>query len=208
MAAGRVHAWRGEHQAAVEEEEALMTVAKEHGFPFYVPFAAFLRVSFLAAQGQPQRVAEMRAALEAVRSTETLLGMPQFLALCADAERAQGQSEEGLALIEEAERTIAQTGESAYEAEVHRVGGELFLARSPSDEERAEASFREALDIARRQHAKSQELRTATSLARLWQGQGKKDEARELLAPVYDWFTEGFDTMDLKAARALLAELA
>jgi class 3 adenylate cyclase/predicted ATPase len=208
MAAGRVHAWRGEHQAAVEEEEALMTVAKEHGFPFYVPFAAFLRVSFLAAQGQPQRVAEMRAALEAVRSTETLLGMPQFLALCADAERAQGQSEEGLALIVEAERTIAQTGESAYEAEVHRIGGELFLARSPSDEERAEASFRKALDIARRQDAKSQELRAATSLARLWQGQGRPEEARELLAPVYDWFTEGFDTKDLKDASVLLAELA
>ena len=103
---------------------------------------------------------------------------------------------------------MAKTGERAGEVEVHRLEGELLLARSPSDETQAEASFREALEVARRQSAKSPELRAATSLARLWQRQGKRDEARDLLAPVYAWFTEGFDTKDLREAKALLEELA
>jgi predicted ATPase len=101
-----------------------------------------------------------------------------------------------------------KTGGRESEAEVHRVKGELLLARSPSDQVGAEVSFREALDTGRRHSAKSLELRAATSLARLWQQQDRKDEARELLAPVYDWFTEGFDTRDLKEAKALLEELA
>jgi predicted ATPase len=91
---------------------------------------------------------------------------------------------------------------------MHRLKGELLLARSPSDPTQAEVSFREALEVARRQSAKSFELRAATSLARLWQRQGKRDEARDLLAPVYAWFTEGFDTKDLRDAKALLEELA
>ena len=108
----------------------------------------------------------------------------------------------------EALEFVTKTGGRWNEAEVHRVKGELLLARSPSDQAEAEASFRKALDVARDQSAKSWELRAATSLARLWQQQGGKDEARQLLAPVYDWFTEGFDTRDLKCAKALLEELA
>jgi predicted ATPase len=103
---------------------------------------------------------------------------------------------------------MTKTGVRDSEPEVHRVKGELLLAESPSDEGGAEASFRKALDVARGQSAKSWELRAATSLARLWQSQGRKEEAGDLLAPVYDWFTEGFDTRDLKEAKALLDELA
>jgi predicted ATPase len=119
-----------------------------------------------------------------------------------------GQAEEGLALIAEALEFVAKTGERVAEAWVHRVKGELLLAREPSDAAGAEASFREALEVARRQSAKSYELGAATSLARLWQQQGRQKEARELLAPVYDWFTEGFDTQDLKDAKQLLEQLA
>ena len=105
-------------------------------------------------------------------------------------------------------RTISDVGSRFYEAEVHRLKGELVLASPREDHAEAETCFHQALDISRRQQAKSLELRAATSLARLWQSQGKRDEARELLAPVYSWFTEGLDTLDLIEAKALLDELA
>ena len=150
----------------------------------------------------------MGSVLEALRAAGAVLGWPFFLAILAEAHEKAGQAEEGLVLIAEALEFVARTGERDYEAEVHRVKGELLLARSPSDPAGAEASFREALDVARQQSSKSFELRAATSLARLWQRQGRAREARDLLAPVYDWFTEGFDTRDLKDAKALLEELA
>ena len=111
---------------------------------------------------------------------------------------------------------VHNTGERYYEAELHRLKGELLLAagagvgpvREPPPQTEAESCFRQALDVARRQEAKSLELRAALSLSRLWQQQGKRDAARELLAEVYGWFTEGFDTADLQEARALLAVLA
>ena len=108
----------------------------------------------------------------------------------------------------EALEYAAQTGIVYYEAELHRLDGELRLRLDTADEQRAEASFRRALEIARQQQAKSWELRGATSLARLWGEQGRRAEARDLLAPVYGWFTEGFDTADLREAAALLSELA
>jgi predicted ATPase len=103
---------------------------------------------------------------------------------------------------------VTKTSERMGEADLHRLKGELLLTRTPADLARAEASFLDALEVARRQSAKLWELRAARSLARLWQGQGRKQEARDLLAPVYDWFTEGFDTRDLKEAKVLLEELA
>jgi predicted ATPase len=150
----------------------------------------------------------MRAILEAMRAEGAVVGLPMVLAMLAEAHGKAGQTEEGLALLDEAQGLVAKTREREYEAEVHRLEGDLLLARSPSDEAQAQASFREALEVARRQSAKSWELRAATSLARLWQRQGKRDEARDLLAPVYAWFTEGFDTKDLRDAKALLEELA
>ena len=103
---------------------------------------------------------------------------------------------------------MEKTGERCYEAELHRLQGELLLQQVIADVDQAETCFQQALDIARRQQAKSWELRAAMSLSRLWQQQGKQDEARELLAPIYGWFTEGFDTADLQEARALLDELS
>jgi predicted ATPase len=113
-----------------------------------------------------------------------------------------------LRLIAEALDHVAQTGVVYYEAELHRMDGQLRLHLDAADEQRAEMSFHRALEIARQQQANSWELRAATSLARLWGERGRRAEALQLLAPVYGWFTEGFDTADLKEAKALLAELA
>ena len=112
-----------------------------------------------------------------------------------------------MSLIAEALDHVAQTGIVYYEAELHRLDGELRLRLDAPDEQRAETSFRRALEVARVQEAKSWELRAATSLARLWGEQGRKGEARDLLTPVHGWFTEGFNTADLKEAQALLDEL-
>jgi predicted ATPase len=136
------------------------------------------------------------------------LWRPYFLALCAEAAGAAGQSEEGRRLLAEAQEVMARTDERFYEAELSRLTGVLYLAHSPADQVEAEAHMRHALEVARRQGAKSLELRAAVSLSQLWQHQGKRDEARELLAPIYGWFTEGFDTADLQEAKVLLEALA
>ena len=132
---------------------------------------------------------------------------PYFLALLADVHGTLGEPEEGLTVLTEALTLVETTGERRYEPELYRLKGELLLQQSSDNYTEAEACFHHALDIARNQQAKSFELRAATSLARLWQQQGKCQEAHDLLAPVYNWFTEGFDTADLKDAKALLDTL-
>jgi predicted ATPase len=118
-----------------------------------------------------------------------------------------GQFDNAWRCIGEAVTVIENAKERWYEAEVHRTAGEVALKSPKRDAAKAEAHFERALAVARQQQAKSWELRAAMSMARLWRDQGKRDEARELLAPVYGWFTEGFDTLDLKEAKALLDEL-
>ena len=136
--------------------------------------------------------------------------VPNFLRLLADCYRRVGQPKEGLKYLDEAAheaaRQIEATEEHSTAAEMHRLRGELLIA--VGDPMAAEVSFRQAIAVAGRQKAKLWELRAAMSMARLWRDQGKRDEARDLLAPVYGWFTEGFDTRDLKEAKALLDELA
>jgi predicted ATPase len=119
-----------------------------------------------------------------------------------------GQLDEAWRCIGEAMTTIETTKESWFEAEVNRIAGEIALKSPEPDSAKAQAYFERALAVARQQQAKSWELRAATSMARVWRDQGKRHEARDLLAPVYGWFTEGFDTRDLKEAKALLDELA
>ena len=119
-----------------------------------------------------------------------------------------GQPEAGLTVLAEALTLVDKTGERWYEPELYRLKGALLLQQSADNHAEAQACFHHALDIARRQQAKSLELRAATSLSRLWQQQGKRAEARQLLAEVYSWFTEGFDTPDLREAKILLDELA
>ena len=134
--------------------------------------------------------------------------MPWFLGLLAEAYEKAGEWQKGLAAIAEAMNVVNKTGQALWGSYLHRLKGELLLAVSKDNHAEADACFCQAIEIARRQSAKSWELRAATSLARLWQKQGKKKEARQLLVEIYGWFTEGFDTRDLKEAKALLDELA
>ena len=134
---------------------------------------------------------------------------PEFKCLSAEWTSAMGEVTQGLRLVDSALAQIDRHGERYIEAEAHRVKGVLLLASAQAHEvAAAEASFRRAIEVARSQKAKSWELRAATSLSRLWQSQGKNQEAYDLLAPVFGWFTEGFQTADLKEARLLLDELA
>jgi predicted ATPase len=150
----------------------------------------------------------MQQGLAAWRATGAEVMRPYHLALLAEASAKGGQIEEGLTLLTEALAMANAKGERRWDAELYRLKGEVLLARSAEHYAEAETCFRQALDIAHRQQAKSWELRTAMSLARLWQQQGKRQEAHDLLAPVYNWFTEGFDTADLHEAQALLDALA
>ena len=134
--------------------------------------------------------------------------LPMWLTHLAAAYADRRQSDDALRCIGEAKSIVETTGERWCEAEVHRIAGEIALKLPQPDAAKAETYFERALAVARQQQAKSWELRAAMSMARLWRDQGKRKEARELLAPVYGWFTEGFDTRDLKEAKALLDELA
>jgi predicted ATPase len=157
----------------------------------------------------------IRQGLDAYQSTAAEAQRPYLLTLLAEASGLLGQPEGGLAALEEALTLMEKTGERYYEAELHRQRGELLLLRAAKshavqgsqDQHEAETCFQHALDVARQQQAKSLELRSAMSLSRLWQRQGKRQEAYDLPAPTYGWFTEGFDTADLQEAKALIEEL-
>jgi predicted ATPase len=159
-------------------------------------------------QGQGEAgLAQMHQGLAAVLATGNEAARPRYLILLAELSGPAGQVEEGLRLVAEALRAFEAGGQGDMLAEAYRLQGALLLRQSTPDPTQAETCFQQALTIARRQQAKSWELRAATSLARLWQRQGKRAEAHALLAPIYGWFTEGFDTADLQEASVLLAEL-
>jgi tetratricopeptide (TPR) repeat protein len=143
-----------------------------------------------------------RARTTALRSTGSTVWISLYISHLAKAYAELGQFDEAWRCIEEA------IGERWCEAEVNRIGGEIALMSPQPETAKAAEYFDRALEVARKQQAKSRELRAAMSMARLWRDQGKRDEARDLLAPIYGWFTEGFDTLDLKEAKALLDELA
>ena len=147
------------------------------------------------------------SSLTTSRSIGTILLDPTWLSSLASAYANTGQFVDAWRCIGEAMTAIKTTGERWFEAEVNRIAGEIALKSPEPDAAKAQANFEGALAVARQQQAKSWELRAAMSLARLWRDQGKRDEARDLLAPVYGWFTEGFNTLDLKEAKALLEEL-
>jgi len=203
-----LHQLRREGQAAQEWAAAAIALSTDQGFPFWVAWGTILRGSPLAEQGQrAEGIAQMRQGIAAWRATGAELQRPYYLALLAEAYGKAGQAEEGLSVLAEALTAVHKTGERQHEAELHRLKGELLLALSAEKHAEAETCLHQALDIARHQQAKSLELRAATSLSRLWQHQGKRQEARQLLAEVYGWFTEGFDTADLLEAKVLLEAL-
>jgi predicted ATPase len=153
-------------------------------------------------------MAQVRQGIAACRAAGNVLFVPYFSALLAEACDHLGHTEDGLQALAEAQTLIDQHEERWWEAEVYRLRGVLLLRQSGTLPAEAEIWLQRALDVARLQQAKSLELRAAMSLSRLWQQQGKQAEAHELLAPIYGWFTEGFDTADLQEARALLEALA
>jgi class 3 adenylate cyclase/predicted ATPase len=186
-----------------------VTVAREHGFANWSALGRILQGWAEAQRGEATTgIARIRDGLAAAEAAGTRVGTPFFLALLAEALALAGMIDEGLAALDDALAKAAASGERGWDAEIHRLRGELTGRLSYPDPAKAEDSFRTALAIAREQGAQGYELRAATSLARLWREQGRRTEARELLAPLYGWFTEGFDTADLKETAALLAELA
>jgi predicted ATPase len=209
-----LHHLRRRMQATQEMAEATIALSTEHGFPHWLAQGVIYRGWALAEQGQREEgIAQMREGLAAWRAVGAEMGRPYYLALLAEVHGEEGQAEAGLALLAEALATIKETRECNYEAELYRLKGELLLMMGDETEaevsfHQAESCFQHAIEVARRQSAKSWELRAATSLSRLWKKQGRREEARQLLAEIYGWFTEGFDTPDLKEAKALLEELS
>jgi predicted ATPase len=192
-----------------EHTETLIALATEQVFPFFVALATMLQGWALATQGQAaEGIVKIRQGLTALRSTGEELEQLWFHALLVEACENVGQVEEGLCVLETTLALVDKTGQRFYEAELHRLKGELLLQQSPDNSTEAESCFHQALEVSRHQQSKSLELRASTSLARLWRSQGKREEACELLGDVYGWFTEGFDTADLIDAKALLDELA
>jgi adenylate cyclase len=186
--------------------EALASLAGERGFLLWSAQAVFLRAEGLVAEGQVEEgIVEMRRGAALVEMTGAVAGIWKLS--LAEAYAKLGRPEEGLAAIAEALELMEKTGLRVFEAELYRVKGELVLLKAPGAVELAESTLRQAVASARRQHAKSWELRAVTSLARLLKAQGRHDEAHAMLGEIYGWFTEGFDTADLKSARALLDEL-
>jgi class 3 adenylate cyclase/predicted ATPase len=200
----RVHLYRREGQLAQEHAEAGIVISTEYGLTSRKEIGMVLRGWALAEQGQGEEaVVQIQQALTALSSE---MVRPYFLALFAEVYGKCGQTDKGLEVLAEASAIAQREGD--YEAEMYRLRGELLLQHAVAQPEEAEACFQQALDIARRQEAKSLELRAAMSLVRLWQQQGKRQKAHDLLAPVYGWFTEGFDTADLQEAKSLLDTLA
>lgn len=212
-----LHRLRGELRPVQEKAEAVIRLSSEQGFPFWLADGTVLRGWVLVEQEQVEEgIAQMRQGLAAWHNTGAELNRPYFHVLLAEAYGKAGQIEEGLTLLAEALATVEKGGMRVHDAELYRLKGELLLAQESKNQKakgkneaasEAETCFSKAIDIARSQSAKSLELRATISLSRLWRRLGKKKKARLLLADAYGWFTEGFDTADLKEAKALLEEL-
>jgi predicted ATPase len=202
-----LHQLRREVSQTQARAEAAMALARDQGFPSWLLYSTIVHSWALAAQGQhAQALTEIPQALTALPATGQRQALPYYLAQLAEAYGRGGDAAAGLQRLAEALAVVDDPEECWWEAELYRLKGELLLQQATGSSDEAEACLHRASDIARRQQAKSLELRAAMSLARLWQRQGKRAEAHALLAPVYGWFTEGFDTAALQAAKVLLEE--
>jgi predicted ATPase len=206
--AAMVYHFRRDVPAVYEQAEAAVALATAQGFPLWGAWGTSLRGWALAMQGQGEAgLAQVRQGLSAYRATGAALAVPYYCTLLAEVAAHLGHPEDGLQALAEAHTLVEQHDERWWEAEACRLRGVLLLRQPGTPLAEAETWLRRALDVAHRQGAKALELRAAMSLSRLWQQQGKRTEAHALLAEVYGWFSEGFDTADLQEARALLEGL-
>ena len=202
------HICCGNYAAASAEANELVPLADERGSLFWGSLGMLVQGCVLALTGKvSDAVHVITSGINARRSTAATALEPFCLSYLAGAHAELDNFDDALSCIREAMTKVETTEESWFEAEIKRMAGEIALLLPDPDATKAEEYFEHALAVARQQQAKSWELRAATSMARLWRDQGKRQQARELLAPIYGWFSEGFDTLDLKEAKALLDEL-
>jgi predicted ATPase len=202
------HILCGNYATTMAQASEAIALAHEKGALLWKAFEMMHEGCVLAATGKNSRAVEMlTSGIGTYRSTGATYRMPWYLSYMANANAELGQLDDAQRCIDEAMAAVETSKERWCEAEVYRTGGEIALMAPESDTAKAEAYFERALAVARQQQAKSWELRAAMSMARLWRDQGKRQQAHDLLAPIYGWFTEGFDTLDLKNAKALLDQL-
>jgi predicted ATPase len=206
------YAFCQEKVVAQELTEEAIAICSKQGLAGWLAWAMVIRGWALAKQGQGEAgIAQIRQGLAAVRAAGAEVARTYQLSLLVEAYQSVGQPEAGLRVLAEALAQVEKTDERFWEAEIYRLKGELLLKAEGGgmkDRESPEECFLKAIEIARRQEGKSLELRATVSLGRLWQWQGKKEQARHMLAEVYGWFSEGFDTDDLQKAQALLKQLS
>jgi predicted ATPase len=213
------HHFRREWAVALERAEQAIAICIKQGLALWLAWGTMIRGWALAEQGQGDAaIAQIHQGLAAAQAAEARVFRTHQLTLLAEAYWTVGEPEAGLAALTEAAALVEQTEERFWEAEIYRLKGELLLmldgaslshdVEEVPDTESPEGCFLKAIAIARRQQGKSLELRATVSLCRLWQQQGKRNQARHMLTDIYDWFTEGFDTSDLQQAHALLQELS
>jgi predicted ATPase len=195
----------GNYATAAAQAQELLALAEEKVASFWIQRATIAQGCILAATNKPSDAVQLLSS--GLAPSRGMFWSPLYQSYLAKAHAELGKFVDALRGIGEATRAVETTKETMFEAEVYRIAGEIVLKSPQPDVSKAQAYFERALAVARKQQAKSLELRAAMSLARLWRDQGKVSEARELLAPVYGWFTEGFDTRDLKEAKGLLEEL-
>jgi adenylate cyclase len=204
-----IHQLRREVQEARVRADSAIAITTEQGFPLLFGYATIFQGWTMVEQKDcAEGITHIRQGLRRYRSTGQENYTTYFLAILAEAYGKHGQVDHAMHTLDEAFALVGTNEERYYEAEIYRLKGTLLLQLSSDNYTEAESCFQHAISIAQNQSAKSWELRAATSLARLWEHQSKRQEAYDLLAPVYNWFTEGFDTADLKDAKALLDELA
>jgi tetratricopeptide (TPR) repeat protein len=205
-----IYQLRGEARAALESADGVATESAHHGFSLWYSLAKVQRGWAMVelGLGQQEGIAEMNDGLRDYSATGAGIGQPYFRSLLAKAYERTGRFEDGLRTLREALAIVNKHDGGQPEAELNRLMGELLLRQNESNAPEARRCFEQAIEIARKQSAKSFELCATTSLARLLDSQGRRDEARTMLAEIYNWFTEGFDTADLKDAKALLDDLS
>jgi predicted ATPase len=205
---GTLRQFRRETGAAQMNSESLTTLSLEHGYSDFLAWATILRGCAMAAQRHSEEgIAQIWEGMAVLRATGFEMARPHFLCSLAEACMEAGRLDDALSALTEALAAADQREERQAEAEIYRLKGELLLRRDESNNAEAQRCFERAIEIARKQSAKSWELRATTSLARVLAKQGHRDEARTMLVEIYNWFTEGFDTADLIDAKALLDEL-